>query len=261
MTTEELITALFYEPMVLVSDKPNSNISILQTKLRNGEGHEARCVGLETMPLDEDIEGGDGEREPRLKIPPTPMHHLLQMADQRQHREHRLHQHAILPRAALAEFQVSGIALRGMKAGVAKDNHTPVKLPNQPLKGIICDIGRATRPPHDQPALVQHEAQFAPDNPTRVRHAFATDLLRAAALTHGVDQLDPVGVDNPEHGRSGQEDPGPVLMGPEEAKEPGALGEVGKQRAIVARYLLNNSGLKAHARRVATTWDSWHNGA
>ena len=26
-------------------------------------------------------------------------------------------------------------------------------------------------------------------------------------------------------------------------------------------YLLNNSGLKAHVRRVATTCDSWHNGA
>jgi hypothetical protein len=29
----------------------------------------------------------------------------------------------------------------------------------------------------------------------------------------------------------------------------------------VATYLLNNPGLKAHVRRVATTWDSWHNGA
>jgi hypothetical protein len=26
-------------------------------------------------------------------------------------------------------------------------------------------------------------------------------------------------------------------------------------------YLLNNPGLKAHVWRVATTWDSWHNGA
>src|SRR5262249_32305541 len=55
------------------------------------------------------------------------------------------------------------------------------------------------------------------------------------ALAHGVDQLDAVGVDDAEHGRSGQEDLRPGVMGPEEAKEPGALGKLGKQRAIVAR--------------------------
>jgi len=33
----------------------------------------------------------------------------------------------------------------------------------------------------------------------------------------------------------------------------------GKQ--VCLWYLLNNPGLKAHVRRVATTWDSWHNGA
>ena len=38
-----------------------------------------------------------------------------------------------------------------------------------------------------------------------------------------------------EHRRRGQEDLRPVLMGREETKEPGTLGEAGKQRAIVAR--------------------------
>src|SRR6266568_391174 len=46
------------------------------------EGHEARGVGEETMPLDQDIEGGHGERQARLKIGPAPMHHLLQMANE-----------------------------------------------------------------------------------------------------------------------------------------------------------------------------------
>jgi len=44
--------------MVLVSYKPNNDIGILQTKLSNREGHEARRVGEEAMPLDEHIEGG-----------------------------------------------------------------------------------------------------------------------------------------------------------------------------------------------------------
>jgi hypothetical protein len=72
--------------------------------------------------------------------------------------------------------------------------------------------------------LVQQETEFTPDDPAVIGEAFAADLLRAAAFAHGVDQLDAVGVNDPEHRRSGQEDLRPVLMGPEEAKEPGALG-------------------------------------
>ena len=66
--------------MVLVSYKPANYVSILQTKFGNREGHEARRVGLEAMPLDQHIEGSHGERQARLKIGPAPMHHLLQMA-------------------------------------------------------------------------------------------------------------------------------------------------------------------------------------
>jgi hypothetical protein len=53
-----------YQPMVLVSDKPSNDIGLLQTKLSNREGHEARRVGLEAMPLDQQIKSGHGEREP-----------------------------------------------------------------------------------------------------------------------------------------------------------------------------------------------------
>ncbi len=69
--------------MVLVSDKPSNDISILQTKLCHREGYEARRVGLETMPLDQDIEGGHGEGQARLKRGPAPMHDLFEMADER----------------------------------------------------------------------------------------------------------------------------------------------------------------------------------
>src|SRR5215510_1376952 len=65
--------------MVLVTYRLDNPISILQTKLRDREGHEARRIRLEAMPLDQHIEGGHGERQARLKIPPAPMHHLLQM--------------------------------------------------------------------------------------------------------------------------------------------------------------------------------------
>src|SRR5215510_2099351 len=104
--------------MVLVSYILDNDISILQTKFSHREGHEARRGGLETMPLDQDIEGAHGERQTRLKIGPAPMHHLFQVTDERQHREHRLDEHPVLPLAALTQFEVGRIALRGMEAGV-----------------------------------------------------------------------------------------------------------------------------------------------
>src|SRR5262245_15621899 len=123
--------------MVLVFDKPSNNISILQTKFSDRERHKARRIGLEAVPLDEHIESGHGERQARLKVGPAPVHDLLQMADERQHREHRLHQHAVLPLAALTEFEIGGIALGGMEARVAQDNHALFTLSNQPLEGVI----------------------------------------------------------------------------------------------------------------------------
>ena len=42
------------------------------------------------MPLDQHIEGGHGEREPRLKIGPHAVHDPLEMTDECQPGEHRL---------------------------------------------------------------------------------------------------------------------------------------------------------------------------
>src|SRR5262245_43511401 len=68
-----------------------------------------------------------------------------------------------------------------------------------------------------------------------IREAFTADLLRATPLAHGVDQLDAIGVDDPEHGWGGQESPRPVVMGREEPKEPRPLGQARERGPIVAR--------------------------
>ena len=53
-------------------------VSILQTEFSNREGHQTRRVGLEAMPLDQDIESRHGEREPGLEIRPHAVHDLLE---------------------------------------------------------------------------------------------------------------------------------------------------------------------------------------
>jgi hypothetical protein len=107
------------------------------------------------MPLDQQIKDRHGEREARLKIRPAPMHHLLEVRDERQHREHRLHKHTILPLAASTELEVGRISFGGMEGSIAQDDHASIDLANQPLKGVIRDISGATVPPHDQTVLVQ----------------------------------------------------------------------------------------------------------
>src|SRR6266516_4573402 len=104
--------------MVLVSDKSDNVISILQTKRSYREGHEARRVGLETMPLGQHIEGGHRERETRLKIRPDSVHDLFAMANERQHGEHRLHKYALLPLSPSTQFEVGGIAFGHMEGGI-----------------------------------------------------------------------------------------------------------------------------------------------
>ena len=148
--------------MVLVSYTLYKHSSILQTKLSDGEGDEARRIGLEAMPPDQYIEGRHSEREPGVEIRPHAVHDPLKMADHGQHGEHRLHQQAVLPLPALTEFEVGGIACRRMEGGIAQDNHTPIKLLNQPLKGVIRDIGGGTRPSHDQPPLIEQQTEFPP---------------------------------------------------------------------------------------------------
>jgi len=62
---------------MLVSYKLDNYVSLLQTKLSHREGHEARRMGLEAMPLDQHIKSRHSERQACLEVRPTPVHHFL----------------------------------------------------------------------------------------------------------------------------------------------------------------------------------------
>src|SRR5882724_633639 len=81
------------------------------------------------MPLDQHLEGRHGDRESGMEIGPDLMHRLLEVADQRQHREHRLHQHAVLPPPALTPCEVGRSPCGGMEGSIAQDDHPLFKAP------------------------------------------------------------------------------------------------------------------------------------
>src|SRR5215471_18988071 len=111
------------------------------------------------------------------------MPHLFAMADERQPREHRLHEHPVFPRAPRTPCEVGGIACRRREAGVTQDAHPPIHLLHEPWKGVVRDSGRGTGPPPDHPPLLEQQTEFAADNPAVIREAFPAELLRAAAFT------------------------------------------------------------------------------
>jgi len=186
------------------------------------------------MPRDQHIAGRHGARQTGFERPPAPRHRLLEVPDQRQPGEHRLHQQAVLPRPALTPFEGGGVARRRMEGRVAQEHQPFFARSNPPLQGGIRDLGRGTRPGDHPAPLIEPQTQCAPDHPAVIREACPADVLGTPAFAHGVNQLHSIGVDDAEHRRGRQEDFRPRVMGPEETQEPGALREPGKQRQRVA---------------------------
>ena len=107
--------------MVLVSDKPRNAMDILQPQRRARQGHAARRLGLETLPLAPDGAGGHGAGEAGGQRRPAPVHDLLAMADAWPQREDRRHAPPGLPRAARPQVAVGGSARGGLAGRLTED--------------------------------------------------------------------------------------------------------------------------------------------
>ena len=83
--------------------------------------------------------------------------------------------------------------------------------------------------------LMQDKAALAADNPPMIALAFLANLARAAAFPHGMDQLNPVAVRDPQHSGCDQKPCHPCRVGLEEAEQARPLRQPGKQCQRVAR--------------------------
>lgn len=193
-------------------------------------------VWQQSMPLDEEIEGGKGKSQSCLKHGPGAVQHFLEMTHAGHHRQHGLHQPPRIPVPALAELEMGRVAFLGMKGGTTQDDHPSVKLLNPRREGRIRGISSGTVPRHYSPQVVEHQAELAPDNPAMLGFAFAADLLGTPPFPQGMEQLDPVASYHPQDRWDRQELVGPGAVGRKQAKEPGALGQCGKQAAPVAAH-------------------------
>ena len=123
-----------------------------------------------------------------------------------------------------------------MKASITQDHHTVFNRFNQGLKSLIMRIGRRPSPAHDQAEAIQQQPQFGPYNPSMIGDPLTGELSAAAPLANRVQPLDAVGIDYPEQSGLSHKQVGPAPMGLEQPKQPGTLGQVGKQLPTIAGW-------------------------
>lgn len=92
-------------------------------------------IGLEAMPLNQQIEQSHGIAKMRLEIVPASMRQVFEVTDLRQHGEHGFDEHAHVPFAAFTQTQVGGMPVFLLPAHVGEDNHVVDKLLGYGLKG------------------------------------------------------------------------------------------------------------------------------
>ena len=192
-------------------------------------------IGLDAVPLDEQVEHRHGVSQPALEISPNPVHHLLEMTNQGQHGEHRFDNHARIPLASLANPDIFGMPVLLDKALITEQHHPSGIALGNLLKGAaVVDISRVDLPIHDQTQMIEHKTQFASDDPTPVGQPFLTDLSLAAAFPAWVEQFDAIGVNQTEQGRACHKALRPMPVGIEQPKQTRAAGQMEEQRAVVS---------------------------
>ena len=190
---------------------------------------------MQAVPLNQQIERGDGERQAGQDVVHHAMTDLLEMTDQGQHRKHGLDQHAVVPGPARAEFEVGRIALGSVEAGIGQDDHAVLEPLNQGMKPGIVGVGRRAEPTDDFTPLIDQQTQLTADDPPMIGESLTTDLGRAAPFANRMDQFDAIAVDHAQQGGWRQEQQGPLPMGLELTKQPGPLRQVGEQGWVVPR--------------------------
>ena len=184
------------------------------------------------MPLHQPIEGGHGQAEMSGEIRPGSMGLLLKAADSGEHGKDRLKDHPLAPCFTGTPFQIGRVAGFCMKAVVAEDDPRLLDASDQRMKDRIMDLGRIPIPIDDPARLIDYNAELAPDDPAVIGQSFLTDLTEGVPrppLTHRMEQLDAIAINNPERRRLRPEAVGPIGMGGEQAKQAGARYQAREQ--------------------------------
>lgn len=164
------------------------------------------------------------------------MPHLLTVTDSGQQRKNALDHHPHIPRATLTDFHILGVACFAMKTAVGADDHLSCKYFEQRLEVRVREIRRRRLPADDQAPSIQHHAEFATNDPARIRLAFLADALALgkAQLSDWMTEFDAKRVGHAQDGGRSQKAGSPSAMRLESSPQAGALRQIGKQGQVIA---------------------------
>ena len=122
-------------------------------------------IRLKPIPLRKDVERYHQIGKPSLEIVPDPVAHMLGMTHYRQHGQHSLHFHTLIPLASTTELEIVRVALCAVETGISQHDHTTIEALNQALEAAVMHICGVAIPSHHQSKVVQYQAKLAADYP------------------------------------------------------------------------------------------------
>lgn len=191
------------------------------------------CVGFQSVPLHQDVEGHHQVGQVSPKTAPGQMSHHFAAPYGSHHGKGGFHSHPHVPLSPSADLDVGRVALGAVKSGVGQDDHPSVVVLQKVSEGLVVNVGSSAVPIGDQAQLVDHDAELAPNDPAVIGLALATRLVEITPRAHRMAQFNAVAVGDAQDGRLDQELAGPALFGLQPAEETGAFRQFGEEMTII----------------------------
>ena len=129
------------------------------------------------MPLSHEIKGRGDKGHSHPEVIGDLMSNFFEVTDLGQHGQNSLYEHAGVPSATRADLHVAGIACFAMPRTIHQNHGLFLKCGDHGSKASVGDTGEVAIQRHEQPQVIEHKAQFCPNDPAQVRQAFVAQLL------------------------------------------------------------------------------------
>ena len=204
-------------------------VLVSEAELSDGKFDEALFIREKSVPACQDVEGGHHPSQMGFEIVPAAMKQPLEIADGRQHRKHRFDEHPEIVLSSPTDFQVRGITALGVKMGIPKDDHLPIKLLDKGMEHAVMHISRRTIPSRDLSPLVEGQTELSSHNPAVIGDTFLATLIRTPSFPNRMNQLDPITIDHSKNRGIRQEACCPSFVGLKQPKQPSAFRKLGNR--------------------------------